>query len=113
MDYLLISHHGSSYSTTDTFLSVINPQYAFVSCGSYLYPSQEVVTRLNNVNIKNIYSTFNCGLIGIFVNENSCFKMFFMANAVDLPLLVVLISFLFFFCIKHNFFENKMKLRYF
>jgi len=46
---LKAAHHGSETSTTDEFLSVVNPETAVISCGSdnkYGHPDEEVVFRL-------------------------------------------------------------------
>lgn len=47
---LKISHHGSRFSTDDTWLNTVKPEYAVVSVGrnnNYGHPSIEVLSRLN------------------------------------------------------------------
>lgn len=54
VDVLKVGHHGSSYSTTDEFLSKVNPTYAIISVGKnnkYNHPADETLEKLNNKNI--------------------------------------------------------------
>ncbi|NLN14940.1 MAG: MBL fold metallo-hydrolase [Tissierellia bacterium] len=54
-DVLKLGHHGSSSSTTDEFLAVVDPQYAVISCGldnSYGHPHWEVIEKLEMENIE-------------------------------------------------------------
>lgn len=47
--FLKVAHHGSKYSTSEAFLSWINPDYSVISVGEYnLYghPHQELIKRL-------------------------------------------------------------------
>ncbi len=47
---LKVGHHGSAYSTSDLWLSSINPQYAVISCGKdneYGHPTEETLKRLD------------------------------------------------------------------
>lgn len=49
-DVLKVAHHGSSSSTTDAFLSAVDPSYAVISCGadnSYGHPHGKTVSKLN------------------------------------------------------------------
>lgn len=47
-DILKLGHHGSKFSTTQEFLRVVNPDYAFINVGknSYGHPSDEVWARV-------------------------------------------------------------------
>ena len=50
-DLLLVSHHGSSTSSTDVFLDAVAPTYAIISCGSnnsYGHPATETMNRLKS-----------------------------------------------------------------
>lgn len=53
-DYLHISHHGSNTSTSNHFLTYVNPHTAIISVGKnkYGHPSYEVLERLRKHNIK-------------------------------------------------------------
>ena len=64
---LKVAHHGSTTSTSDEFLVVVNPQVAIICVGeenSYGHPSQEVLDRLNQkTGPENIYRTDEDGTI--------------------------------------------------
>ena len=54
-DILKVGHHGSDTSSSLEFLKVVTPEEAIISCGvnnSYGHPSEEVVNRLNDLDIK-------------------------------------------------------------
>ncbi len=49
-DVLKVAHHGSRYSTSEEFLALTRPEYAFISCGirnSYGHPHEELLERLD------------------------------------------------------------------
>lgn len=51
IDFLKVSHHGSSSSTSEYFLKNTNPSYAFISSGinnQYNHPSERVINSLVN-----------------------------------------------------------------
>jgi competence protein ComEC len=51
VNLLKVGHHGSAHSTSDFFLSVLQPEAAIVSAGEndYGHPSPEVLARLERV----------------------------------------------------------------
>ncbi|MDD3386431.1 MAG: MBL fold metallo-hydrolase [Candidatus Pacebacteria bacterium] len=53
-DILKVAHHGSKYSTSEEFLEKVNPFLAVIQVGknSYGHPTNEVLTRLSNFDIK-------------------------------------------------------------
>ena len=71
-DVLKVGHHGSTTSTSDTFLDAVNPTYAVISLGvnnSYGHPHKEIINKLNNNKIKT-YRTDLSGQITITSDGN-------------------------------------------
>jgi competence protein ComEC len=63
---LKLAHHGSSSSTTDEFLNVVNPQIAIISAGKdngYGHPNEEVLERLKSRGNIAIFNTIIHGTI--------------------------------------------------
>jgi len=64
-DVLKAGHHGSKYSTNDTWLSAVHPKYIAISAGkdnSYGHPSPEVLERIKKEGAK-IFSTIDLGTL--------------------------------------------------
>ena len=62
---LKVAHHGSKYSTSETFLAAVRPAAAVISCGkknSYGHPHEELLDRLEAVESE-IYCTAECGAV--------------------------------------------------
>lgn len=54
-EILKVGHHGSKTSTTPEFLNAVSPDVAFIQVGAknrYGHPAQEVLSRLENFEIK-------------------------------------------------------------
>ncbi len=71
-DVIKIGHHGSQYSSTESFIQKVNPTYAVISVGknnSYNHPSDTIIKRLTDNNIK-IYRTDIDGTIKIDSDGN-------------------------------------------
>ncbi len=54
-DIIKLGHHGSSTSSSMSFLKQVDPEVAIISVGaknSYKHPSKEVISRLNSLGIK-------------------------------------------------------------
>lgn len=52
---LKVGHHGSKYSSTDSFLDQVNPKYAIISVGqnnSYDHPNSQTIQKLQQRNIE-------------------------------------------------------------
>lgn len=65
VDLVKISHHGSSSSTDNFFLSVLKPEVALISVGknnSYHHPSSKTLYNLNRAGAK-VYRTDELGTI--------------------------------------------------
>lgn len=64
-DVLKVGHHGSRTSTSNEFLSKVNPKYAVISCGKnndYGHPHAETMQRLQAKGVK-VYRTDEEGTI--------------------------------------------------
>ncbi len=62
---LQVCHHGSRDSSSELFLSKVNPSYAVIQCGagnSYGHPHEEALERINKYMSK-IYITYTDGTI--------------------------------------------------
>jgi competence protein ComEC len=70
---LKVGHHGSSYSTSQAFLTAVNPNYAVISAGignPYGHPTQQTLDRLTSNNIIT-YGTYKDGTIIFQLNSAS------------------------------------------
>lgn len=54
IDILKVAHHGSKYSSSETFLNLISPREAVISVGknSYGHPAPEVIERLTKQGVQ-------------------------------------------------------------
>lgn len=69
-DVLKVGHHGSSSSTTPSFLKAVSPKYAVISCGAgnqYGHPHQETLNKLASAGVQ-VYRTDTNGTI-IFTSD--------------------------------------------
>lgn len=100
VDYLIVSHHGSKYSTTEKFLTAIKPKCALISAGDNLHPSEEVLTRLKNFGVEEIFVTKSVGTIAIGVESGGKVSLKTLSSSIDLPLIVVIFSIFICVCIR-------------
>ncbi|MGB9808681.1 MAG: ComEC/Rec2 family competence protein, partial [Caldanaerobacter sp.] len=64
-DVLKVGHHGSSSSSSWSFLKEVRPKYAVISCGKnneYGHPHRETLEKLSELGIT-VYRTDECGTI--------------------------------------------------
>ena len=64
-DVLKVGHHGSGTSSSQAFLSLVDPDYAVISCGfdnKYGHPHAQTLTRLNAMGIS-LYRTDTDGTV--------------------------------------------------
>ena len=81
--YLLkVAHHGSAYSTGDSFLSETRPQYAVISVGpnSYGHPSPATLARLHAHGVRT-YSTQRDGTITVTFSASGAVSWHFTRSA--------------------------------
>ena len=74
IDVLKVSHHGSTYSTNESFLKQTKPEIAVIMCGKdndYHYPHKAVLERLEANNCQNVYITSNDGTIFLISDGNT------------------------------------------
>jgi len=70
VDFLKVGHHGSDTSSSNEFISTINPKYSIISVGRknrYGHPKKSVLNTLKNTKI---FRTDKDGSIVIRVNKN-------------------------------------------
>ena len=72
-DILKVGHHGSSTSTSSSFLASVNPSVAIIPVGknnSYGHPTPEVLSLLNSYNIRTFRTDINGTIIAISDGKN-------------------------------------------
>ena len=72
-DVLKVGHHGSSTSSSESFLEQVQPQYAVIMAGkdnSYGLPTQETIDKLTNMGSE-IYRTDEDGTIQMTSDGNA------------------------------------------
>ncbi len=75
-DILKVGHHGSKTSTSEEFLKIVQPRFAFIEVGKnnvYHLPSPEVLTRLSNHEVK-YFRTDQNGTTEV-VSDGTSFKI--------------------------------------
>lgn len=72
-DVLKVGHHGSSTSSSESFLEQVQPQYAIIMAGkdnSYGLPTQETLNKLSSIGSQ-IYRTDEDGTIQLISDGNT------------------------------------------
>lgn len=90
-DVLKVAHHGSKFSTSESFLHLVNPQEAVISVGNnpHGHPASETLTRLQN-DVVNIWRTDYLGSIQV-ISDGESYEMF--PKILFLPFTALSISF--------------------
>ena len=86
VDFLKVSHHGSSTSTTQAFLDLVKPEKAVISCGegnSYGHPTQPTLDRLLEFGCS-LYRTDKNGDVKIIVDSKGEFSVETQKQGTDL-----------------------------
>ncbi len=71
VDVLKAGHHGSRFSSTDTFLQAVSPEVAVISAGennTYGHPHQEALERIESAGAEHIFRTDLNGTITLVAN---------------------------------------------
>ena len=73
-DILIVPHHGSKTSSSESFVNVVSPKFSVISYGknSYGIPSDEVLLRYKRVKSK-VLSTFYDGEINFVLKETDLY----------------------------------------
>lgn len=71
-DILKVPHHGSKFSSSDYFLSIVSPKLAVISCGEnnmYGHPHSEALERLS-LYAGNVEITYKTGAITVYLDNS-------------------------------------------
>ncbi len=72
VDVLKVAHHGSKYSSSESALSVLNPDISIISCSKnnlFGHPHIETLERIKNV-CENIFITYETGAVSIKLDNS-------------------------------------------
>ena len=72
-DVLKVGHHGSSSSSSWTYLQAVDPSVALISCGvdnAYGHPHQEILKRLKKLKL-DVYRTDQSGTVVVHTDGQS------------------------------------------
>lgn len=75
VEALKVGHHGSSGSSSDTFLQQLSPEFAFISAGKnnkYGHPTLRTLKRLERARTK-VWRTDQFGDILLYINKKSLY----------------------------------------
>ena len=76
-DVLKVGHHGSNTSTTDAFLSAVNPKYAVIQVGAenkYGHPTENTLKKLKSKNIEMYRNDLDGNIIAVSDGVNITFN---------------------------------------
>ncbi|MDD4780282.1 MAG: DNA internalization-related competence protein ComEC/Rec2 [Tissierellia bacterium] len=80
-DILIVPHHGSDTSSSESFVNSVCPNFSVMSYGTNNYgiPSAEVIKRYKTIN-SNILSTFNHGEINFILKNDKLYYNTYIGN---------------------------------
>ena len=76
-DVLKVGHHGSQTSTTNSFLSKVEPSYAVISCGSdntYGHPHNDIINKLSTKGVEIFRTDLDGTVVAASDGENISFE---------------------------------------
>ena len=87
-DVIKIGHHGSKSSSSDKLLDKVSPQYAVISVGdnSYNHPSDIVLTKLYNRNIKTFRTDDNKKTIDVICESDGTNITWNVSETIIIPI---------------------------
>ena len=91
-DILKVSHHGSKTGSSKEFLDVVTVDYALISVGENQWnmPHEEVLTRLKNAEVKNIFSTNESGTIALGISDEGVIAVYGLNEQFDLDMPIII-----------------------
>lgn len=94
VNFIVLAHHGSNTSSSFKFLSIVKPEYVYISVGknnTYNHPHVETLNKLDYLNIKpeRIYLTSNCEDIILAFNGEKIENYY---DAIKINIILVLIG---------------------
>lgn len=92
VDFLLVSHHGASSSSSKQFLEKIKPEFAIISSGDSLHPAKDVIDRLEQSGVKKIYQTKTMGSVMFGVKSSGTFTSCCLTFALDSAYMIFVLS---------------------
>ena len=97
-DILKVSHHASKTASSKNFLNLVTPEYALISVGDNQWnmPHEEVLERLKNADVGNIYDTKKSGTIVTGINDSGEINVYGFSQIfnLDMPIIIGVLIFL-------------------
>ena len=109
VDVLVVGHHGSNSSSCKEFLTKVRAETAIISAQDSIHPHREVLERLTESGVKNIYVTKDVGTVGLTFSGDILIKT--RSFIFDFPFFVVAVSCCVFFIITSSSFDKPFKKR--
>ncbi len=92
-DVLKVGHHGSNSSSSREFLEEVSPEIALISAGEgYEHPDEDVLERLENALVGEIYQTKEVETILLGIDEKGDINVYFSSLIIDFDMPLFLVS---------------------